>query len=1210
MKAMKKCTIHHPLSSIHHLFTLLILTLCVSELSAKVIKSQVMVDGSTLTAEYTILSESTVGLGSGHNACIPQYTSGRVTVPSKISYGNKTYNVTKLMPLAFRLCNSIGVVIIQEGITHIGDFAFEACSSLMEVEMPTTIQSIGTGAFVGAHNLSFVICKSETPPQWEYNDVFLYHKGGISDPQAQHYQRKVVLYVPYGSESIYQKTKYSNSDLGWNTPEGWADTFTEIKGSSMKGFRLYTPTDLYLLRLMVNNPTRYGSIEEIYLEADIDMADSVWTIPIGDTPEHALSIPFYGEGHCISNLHIKSDGLAALVGYYDGPKITEVRLKNCEFNGRYLAGGLVAQCGDCTIDSCYITTSVFSDGTAGGIVGRSIGKVNIDRCVANAGIFEITSGSNPICGGFIGSTTGADITNCAFIGGFNNGSRSGIFVGECLNRGTANVDYCYSTNSRLTTPPAANSRIKHGEHILLHGQPLSILDYSGVRLDFTYEWGYFQTIYPAAVLGFEGWAYNNGEFPLPDCFTDLWPVKPNHAVYGSPTLAANKVNVLTPDEEIPSSAWLDLSDIGFRHYRFKASQLWIDGNMDVFGRAEQLPLGLSRQITVENGIMLQDTLYAVKKGTVPVKEPVYLLDDQNNLILDDDGNKICVDSLFLFNKIVWEEKVHSLCLPYNVALGQNCTLYQPTQIYNLDGETIALMERVRDNYVEAFRPYFLVLHNDTLPLGTLARTICPSLEKKTMSLGEYVFEGTVTRKGNITARDNNLYMLEDNRHWLRFKDSNDIQTDVESFTAYFRAVGSSPAKRITMMLDDQNPVISEGDFFFVINNEDEENVTATLKGYHGRGGNVVVPATAPYVLYGQEQQVPVTDLAPDIFAKNTAQVWSIDMSQCDNLKPVTIDRTEAGNPFYKVDERTIIYMPEGKAQAGKNNVIGTECQSLTITDGWDFVPPYDFHAGEASYDRILYAAKQQDGSYKSMAYTLCLPFDVRLSNNEGTYQAYAYRLYHIKDGKEFLFSNDIPLIEAGEAHVIKIIEGGVSFGATDVEVRAQPTGGSKVYDIDGNLVGFFKGSFARISNEDASNMSAYSLNSNSKWYRIRSDEGSYRGAWVNPFRAFYKPEEAATRYSYSSIFQKGIAEGAGEGDGEENVITPFPSDLFDHDSDFTNYEDDGMGIQTLQSSKFKDQSSKLFTLDGRRIDNSQFSILNSQLKKGIYIYKGKKIVIK
>jgi len=37
-----------------------------------------------------------------------------VTVPSKMD----GYEVTQVMPLAFRFCNSIEVVIVQEGITR------------------------------------------------------------------------------------------------------------------------------------------------------------------------------------------------------------------------------------------------------------------------------------------------------------------------------------------------------------------------------------------------------------------------------------------------------------------------------------------------------------------------------------------------------------------------------------------------------------------------------------------------------------------------------------------------------------------------------------------------------------------------------------------------------------------------------------------------------------------------------------------------------------------------------------------------------------------------------------------------------------------------------------------------------------------------------------------------------------------------------------
>ena len=1174
-----------------HISLFIALTLALSEASASIIKGQVLVNGDPITAEYTVLSNNTVGLGSGHNASISQYTSGRITVPSKITSGGKTYNVTQIMPLAFRLCDKVKVVIIREGTTRIGDFAFAGCSHLVEVELPSTTQSIGTGVFCDLPKLVAVLCKAVTPPTWEYKDVCTGSENAS-------------LFVPLGADAAYKNAKYTKPELGWTKPEGWGTAFQNIKGSAMEGYRIYSQEDLYELRKAINNPGTYGEVKNIYLEADIDMSDySDWTTPIADTEAHAFTGTFHGQGHCIRNMKVVSNSVSGLFGYYKGPKITGVRLVDCDFRGKQLAGGLVGQCGACTIDSCYVSAFVGTDGTGGGIVGRTTGHVIFDRCVSHGTNHTFTpTSNNPCIAGIVGSTTGTTITNSAVIKSFNLGDRSGVFVGECTNGGTAIIDFCYATNSELHTVPTFASGIMYGNHIILHGQPLSILDYAGERHDFTYDWVHFQTVYPAAVLGLDAWAYNNGEYPLPDCFADLWPTKPNHAVYGSPALAEQSINVLTPDEDIPASAWLDLSDMGFRHYRFKASQLWIDNNMDVFGKAEQLPLGLSKQITVENGILLEDTLYAIKHGTVQYKEPVYEIDEQNNFVLDSEGNKICIDSLYLFDKIVWEKKNYSLCLPYNVALSGNCTLYQPTQIYDVDGETTALFEAVRDNYVEAFRPYIVVVHNDTVPLGTRAKVICPAIDSKTMQLGDYEFEGTVTQKGNITARENNMYMLEDSRHWLLFKESDDIHNGIAPFTAYFRAdKNKTPANRITIVLDDDNPVISVGDFYFTINNEDEENVTATLKGYHGRGGNVVVPATAPYVVYGLEKQVPLTNLAPDIFAKSTAQIWSIDMSKCNGIKPVNIDRATKGNPFYQVDERTIIYMPEGKAQAGRNNVIGTECRKLDITDGWDFVAPYDFHADEVAYDRILYAAKQQDGSYKSMTYTLCLPFSVDLAQEYADEKVVIYIPYYLKEDKELLFSHDYntPSIEAGQASVVKVTKESVTISATDAEIKAKPIEGMDIgaYDDGLHVIGHWQGTFARIDNEEAAQMNAFTLNNNGKWYRIRSDEGRYRNAWVGAFRAYYTPLETPTRNNYNSVFKQWVA-----GDNED-PITPFPSDFFTADTDFTNYVDDATGINDARSSMPNNHSDVWFTMDGRKLNGMPQA-------KGLYIYKGRKIVIK
>ena len=61
--------------------------------------------------------------------------------------------------------------------------------------------------------------------------------------------------------------------------------------------------------------------------------------------------------------------------------------------------------------------------------------------------------------------------------------------------------------------------------------------------------------------------------------------------------------------------------------------------------------------------------------------------------------------------------------------------------------------------------------------------------------------------------------------------------------------------------------------------------------------------------------------------------------------------------------------------------------------------------------------------------------------------------------------------------------------------------------------------------------------------------------------------------------------------------------------DFT-FDDDATGISDLKDSKDLNDSKVIYNLAGQRLDNSQFTIHNSQLKRGIYIVNGKKIMVK
>jgi hypothetical protein len=54
-------------------------------------------------------------------------------------------------------------------------------------------------------------------------------------------------------------------------------------------------------------------------------------------------------------------------------------------------------------------------------------------------------------------------------------------------------------------------------------------------------------------------------------------------------------------------------------------------------------------------------------------------------------------------------------------------------------------------------------------------------------------------------------------------------------------------------------------------------------------------------------------------------------------------------------------------------------------------------------------------------------------------------------------------------------------------------------------------------------------------------------------------------------------------------------------------EETGISLTPSPSPK---REGSIYTLDGRRVVNGQWSIVNSQLKKGVYIQNGKKVVIK
>ena len=81
--------------------------------------------------------------------------SGTVTIPSTVTYGGKTYNVTAIGHLAFFGCVLTGVTI-PTSVTSIGEKAFSACSGLTSITIPNSVTSIDERAFSSCIGLTSV----------------------------------------------------------------------------------------------------------------------------------------------------------------------------------------------------------------------------------------------------------------------------------------------------------------------------------------------------------------------------------------------------------------------------------------------------------------------------------------------------------------------------------------------------------------------------------------------------------------------------------------------------------------------------------------------------------------------------------------------------------------------------------------------------------------------------------------------------------------------------------------------------------------------------------------------------------------------------------------------------------------------------------------------------------------------------------------------
>ena len=102
--------------------------------------------------------------------------SGAITIPEKIVYDDKVYQVIGIGANAFRDCYNLTSLEIPNSVTTIGDVAFYGCGSLANITIPNSVTSIGSCAFDGT-----AWYENQPDGPLYINNVFYKYKGTMPD---------------------------------------------------------------------------------------------------------------------------------------------------------------------------------------------------------------------------------------------------------------------------------------------------------------------------------------------------------------------------------------------------------------------------------------------------------------------------------------------------------------------------------------------------------------------------------------------------------------------------------------------------------------------------------------------------------------------------------------------------------------------------------------------------------------------------------------------------------------------------------------------------------------------------------------------------------------------------------------------------------------------------------------------------------------------
>jgi hypothetical protein len=236
--------------------------------------------------------------------------------------------------------------------------------------------------------------------------------------------------------------------------------------------------------------------------------------------------------------------------------------------------------------------------------------------------------------------------------------------------------------------------------------------------------------------------------------------------------------------------------------------------------------------------------------------------------------------------------------------------------------------------------------------------------------------------------------------------------------------------------------------------------------------------------------MPLKSLDDNCFNDATNLHWA-DFMMCEDADFLS-ELQNGGLRNKGLSENTLCFMPSGYGQTDEVNVVVGDttsvinCANYRLIDSQDYDVPYAFKADKVENTRTL--------AKSTAPYTICLPYEMNIPTG-----AKAYKMSGRSDN-ELIFTQTFETLEALQPYLIWTADGDASLNAGAAEI---PASGGMTYGRQHDAPGFsMRGTLYGISNAEAAELGAYTLQQDGKWHPVMSDTDEHRQARILPYRAY------------------------------------------------------------------------------------------------------------